>query len=156
MSNETQGKWGLGALFYTVQFWSSTLTASKPSISVSAIGWWVLMYSSLLSHMAITSELSTTTYPGKVGFTIKSGIKPSILNGQSEQRGFALVNVGLWMPAVYIMFAGMFAELFMPDLSLWGQIAICILLTWLTVLICNVQCATSVCGSPILAVLKLL
>ena len=43
------------------------------------------------------------------------------------------------MPAVYIMFAGMFAEMFYPDMSLWMQITICIALTWLSIWICNVS-----------------
>ncbi|MFZ6019008.1 MAG: APC family permease, partial [Chloroflexota bacterium] len=45
------------------------------------------------------------------------------------------INVALWMPSVYVLFSGMFAQLFIPDLSLWGQILIGILMTWVTVVI---------------------
>src|SRR5690606_15213934 len=41
----------------------------------------------------------------------------------------------LWMPSVYVLFAGIFAQMFAPDLSLWAQIAIGIVLTWVTVYI---------------------
>ena len=43
------------------------------------------------------------------------------------------INVALWMPAVYVLFAGMFSQLFAPDLGLWGQILIGVIMTWVTV-----------------------
>ena len=43
------------------------------------------------------------------------------------------VNTAVWLPAIYILFAGIFAQLYAPGLSLAGQIAIGIGLTWLTV-----------------------
>ncbi|MEP5930098.1 MAG: APC family permease, partial [Nitratireductor sp.] len=49
------------------------------------------------------------------------------------------INVALWQPSVFILFAGIFAALFMPDLPLWSQIVIAIALTWLTVWINIVQ-----------------
>jgi amino acid transporter len=39
------------------------------------------------------------------------------------------------MPAIYILFAGVFKQMFMPDLSMGGQIAIGIVLTWLAVVV---------------------
>ncbi len=43
------------------------------------------------------------------------------------------VNVALWMPSVYILFAGIFSQLFVPELPLWGQIGVGIVMTWITV-----------------------
>lgn len=72
MSNETQGKMGVtGIALFTLcaVLVVDTLTASA-SIGVSAIGWWVLMLVFfVIPYGLITSELSTT-YPGKVVFTI--------------------------------------------------------------------------------------
>ncbi|NJR71340.1 MAG: amino acid permease, partial [Synechococcales cyanobacterium CRU_2_2] len=44
------------------------------------------------------------------------------------------VNVALWMPSVYILFAGMFAQLFAPDMTLSSKIIMAVVLSWLTVL----------------------
>ncbi|CDT11694.1 MULTISPECIES: APC family permease [Vibrio] len=156
MSNETQGKMGVtGIALFTLcaVLVVDTLTASA-SIGVSAIGWWVLMLVFfVIPYGLITSELSTT-YPGEGG--IYDWVKQAFnFKWAVRTTWFYWINVGLWMPAVYIMFAGMFAELFMPGLSLWGQIAICILLTWLTVWICNVSADIGVWVTNIGAILKI-
>ena len=110
-----------------------TLTASA-SIGVSSIGWWVItIIVFVIPYGLITSELSTT-YPGDGG--IYDWVKKAFgYKWAVRTTWFYWINVGLWMPAVYIMFAGMFAEIFYPGLSIWAQIAICIALTWFTILI---------------------
>lgn len=105
-----------------------TLTASA-SIGVSSIGWWLLiLVVFVLPYGLITSELSSA-YPGEGG--IYDWVKKAFgSNWAIRTTWFYWINVGLWMPAVYILFAGMFAELFAPDLPLSAQILICIALTW--------------------------
>lgn len=140
---ETQtstGKMGVGSLALfslCAVIVVDTLTASA-SIGVSAIGWWlVTLVVFVIPYGLITSELSTA-YPGEGG--IYDWVKQAFgYKWAVRTTWFYWINVGLWMPAVYIMFAGMFAELFYPDLSLFWQIVICIVLTWLTVWICNVS-----------------
>ncbi|MCW8329000.1 APC family permease [Photobacterium sp. SDRW27] len=129
-----------------------TLTASA-SIGVSAIGWWlVTLVVFVIPYGLITSELGTT-YPGDGG--IYDWVKQAFgYKWAVRTTWFYWINVGLWMPAVYIMFAGMFAELFFPDLSLFWQIVICIVLTWLTIWICNVSVDVGVWVTNIGAVLK--
>ncbi len=157
MSNETQGKMGVMSIaLFTLcaVLVVDTLTASA-SIGVSSIGWWVVMLIFfVIPYGFITSELSTT-YPGDGG--IYDWVKEAFnFKWAVRTTWFYWINVGLWMPAVYIMFAGMFAELFMPDLSLWGQIAICIALTWFTVWICNVSADIGVWVTNVGAILKIL
>jgi len=43
------------------------------------------------------------------------------------------VNTAVWIPAILILFAGIFAQLFAPGMTLATQIALAIALTWLTV-----------------------
>ena len=43
------------------------------------------------------------------------------------------VNTAVWMPAIFILFAGVFKQMFFPELSLGWQIAIGVILTWLAV-----------------------
>jgi len=130
-----------------------TLTASA-SIGVSAIGWWLLTFTIfVIPYGLITSELSTT-YPGDGG--IYDWVKQAFgYKWAVRTTWFYWINVGLWMPAVYIMFAGMFAELFMPDMPITWQVSICILLTWLTVLICNLSTDIGVWVTNIGAILKI-
>ncbi|PSW18103.1 amino acid permease [Photobacterium sanctipauli] len=129
-----------------------TLTASA-SIGVSSIGWWlVTLVVFVIPYGLITSELGTT-YPGDGG--IYDWVKKAFgYKWAVRTTWFYWINVGLWMPAVYIMFAGMFAELFFPGLSLFWQIAICIALTWLTIWICNVSVDVGVWVTNIGAILK--
>ncbi|OAN10922.1 amino acid permease [Photobacterium jeanii] len=149
------GKMGVGSLALfslCAVIVVDTLTASA-SIGVSAIGWWlVTLIVFVIPYGLITSELGTT-YPGDGG--IYDWVKKAFgYRWAVRTTWFYWINVGLWMPAVYIMFAGMFAELFFPDLSLFWQIAICIILTWLTIWICNVSVDVGVWVTNIGAVLK--
>ncbi|WIH24619.1 APC family permease [Photobacterium damselae] len=130
-----------------------TLTASA-SIGVSSIGWWlVTLFVFVIPYGLITSELSTS-YPGDGG--IYDWVKQAFgYKWAVRTTWFYWINVGLWMPAVYIMFAGMFSELFFPDLSLFWQIAICIILTWFTIFICNISVDIGVWVTNVGAILKI-
>ncbi|NAZ94237.1 APC family permease [Vibrio toranzoniae] len=131
-----------------------TLTASA-SIGVSSIGWWLLiLVVFVLPYGLITSELSSA-YPGEGG--IYDWVKKAFgSNWAIRTTWFYWINVGLWMPAVYILFAGMFAELFAPDLPLSAQILICIALTWGTVWICNISTDIGVMITNFCAILKVI
>ncbi len=112
-----------------------TLTASA-SLGPSAITWWIITFVLFVIPYGLMSIELGTAYPGEGG--IYDWVKRAYGSRWAVRTTwFYWINVALWMPAVYIMFAGMFAEMFMPDLGLWWQILICIGLTWLTVWICN-------------------
>ena len=131
-----------------------TLTASA-SIGVSSIGWWIItIVVFVIPYGLITSELGTA-YPGDGG--IYDWVKKAFgYKWAVRTTWFYWINVGLWMPAVYIMFAGMFAEIFYPDLPISGQIVICVVLTWITILICNLSVDIGVWVTNIGAVLKII
>ncbi|MGY0219824.1 APC family permease [Endozoicomonadaceae bacterium StTr2] len=139
MSTETSaGKMGLSSLtLFSVcaVLVVDGLTASA-SIGPSSITWWLItLVLFVIPYGLISSELGTT-YPGEGG--IYDWVKRAFGNKWAVRTTwFYWINVGLWMPAVYIMFAGMFAEMFFPEMGLAMQIAICVGLTWLTVWICN-------------------
>ncbi|WBA81212.1 APC family permease [Endozoicomonas sp. GU-1] len=140
MTSETIGKMGLPSLtLFSVcaVLVVDGLTASA-SIGPSSITWWMItMVLFVIPYGLISSELGTT-YPGEGG--IYDWVKKAFgFKWAVRTTWFYWINVGLWMPAVYIMFAGMFAEMFFPDMHLWWQIAICIGLTWLTIWICNIS-----------------
>ncbi len=138
MSSESSGKMGLSSLtLFSVcaVLVVDGLTASA-SIGLSSIGWWLItLVFFVIPYGLISSELGTT-YPGEGG--IYDWVKRAFgFKWAVRTTWFYWVNVGLWMPAVYIMFAGMLAEMFFPEMSLWTQIIICIALTWLSIWVCN-------------------
>jgi glutamate:GABA antiporter len=107
------------------------LTASA-SIGPSVVGWWLLTFAVFLVPSAfITAELGTA-YPDQGGLYvwIKQAFGPT---WAARTTYWYWVNVALWMPAVFLMFAGTFAELFAPELGKWGQTGIALVLTWLVV-----------------------
>lgn len=108
--------------------------APSAAIGPSSISWWIItLVLFFIPYGLITAELGTT-YPEQGGLYIW------VRNAFGERWAARTtwlywINVALWMPSVYVLFAGMFAQLFIPDLSLWGQILIGILMTWVTVVI---------------------
>ncbi|MCL6417539.1 APC family permease [Aestuariirhabdus sp. Z084] len=140
MSTEETGKMGLPSLtLFSVcaVLVIDGLTAAA-SIGPSAITWWIItLLAFVIPYIMISSELGTT-YPGEGG--IYDWVKRAFGNKWAVRTTwYYWINVALWMPAVYIMFAGMFAEMFFPGMGLWTQILICIALTALTVWICNMS-----------------
>ena len=117
-----------------------TLAASA-SIGASSITWWVItLVLFFIPYGLITAELGST-YPEEGGIYV--WIKHAF--GQkwaARSTWYYWINVALWMPSVYILFAGMFAQLFMPDMSLWLQIAIGVVMTWITVWIDSITLET--------------
>lgn len=125
MSKESKTK-GMGAVDLTLfsvcaVLVIDTLTASA-RIGPSSITWWCLtLVFFVVPYGMIASELGTT-WPGEGG--IYDWIKRAFgYRWAVRTTWFYWINVALWMPAVYILFAGMFSQLFFPELNLWAQIA---------------------------------
>lgn len=79
----------------------------------------------------ITAELGTA-YPEQGGLYI--WVKNAFGEKWAARTTWLYwINVALWMPSVFVLFAGMFSQLFAPDMGLWGQILIGIVMTWVTV-----------------------
>jgi glutamate:GABA antiporter len=110
-----------------------TLAASA-AIGPSTIAWWIItLLLFFIPYGLITAELGST-YPDQGGLYI--WIKRAFgAKWAARSTWYYWINVALWMPSVYILFAGVFAQMFFPDMSLWLQIGIGIVLTWITVLI---------------------
>ncbi len=117
-----------------------TLAASA-SIGPSTISWWILtLVLFFIPYGLVTAELGTT-------YTEQGGLYVWIKRAFGEKWAarstwYYWINVALWMPSVYILFAGMFAQMFFPDMSLWIQITIGIVMTWVTVWIGTITLET--------------
>ena len=106
--------------------------APSAAIGPSAISWWIItLLLFFIPYGLITAELGTT-YPEEGGLYV--WIKHAFGEKWAARTTWLYwINVALWMPSVYIAFAGIFSQLFAPDLSLWGQILIGVIATWVTV-----------------------
>jgi len=106
--------------------------APSAAIGASSISWWLItLVLFFIPYGLITAELGTT-YPEQGGLYI--WVKKAFGEKWAARTTWLYwINVALWMPAVYVLFAGMFAQLFAPELGLWGQILIGVVMTWVTV-----------------------
>lgn len=106
--------------------------APSAAIGPSSISWWLItLVFFFVPYGLITAELGTT-YPEEGGLYV--WIKRAFGERWAARSTWLYwINVALWMPSVYILFAGMLADLFFPGLSLWVEILIGIVMTWITV-----------------------
>ncbi|HMS62128.1 MAG TPA: APC family permease [Solirubrobacteraceae bacterium] len=115
-----------------------TLTASA-AIGVQTIGWWILAIILFLVPSAmITAELGTA-YPDQGG--IYSWVRRAYGERWASRTTYwYYVNVALWMPAVFLLFTGIFCQLFVSkwadwEQGKWWQVAAAIAATWMVVLV---------------------
>lgn len=100
----------------------------------TVIFWWIaLTILFLLPFGAISTELGVV-YPEQGG--IYAWVKRAY--GQkwaSRISWYYWSNVAVWIPAIFILFSGVFAQLFMPEMSLTAQIALGVALIWVVVFV---------------------
>ena len=115
--------------------------APSAAIGPSSISWWLItLVLFFIPYGLITAELGTT-YPDQGGLYV--WVKRAFGERWGARTTWLYwINVALWMPSVYVLFAGMFAQLFFPDMSLFAQILIGIVMTWITVWIGILALAT--------------
>ncbi len=108
-----------------------TLAASA-AIGPSSMTWWVItLVLFFIPYGLMTAELGAA-YPAQGG--IQDWVRRAFGDGWAARTSwYYWINVALWMPSVYILFAGMFAQLFWPEMNLWAQIGLGIAMSWLTV-----------------------
>ena len=98
----------------------------------SVIFWWLffgLVF--FVPNALMTAELGCT-FPEQGG--IYAWVRDAFGPRWAARVTWAYwVNMAVWLPAIYILFAGIFSQLFMPDMSLTWQMGIAIALSWITV-----------------------
>lgn len=108
-----------------------TLTAAA-SVGPSSIFWWVFLSAIFLIPFALICAEMGCAYPEQGG--IYAWIKKAFGGRWASRATWGYwVNTAVWMPAIFILFAGIFKQLFYPDLTLKGQIILGIVLTWIAV-----------------------
>lgn len=106
--------------------------AASAAIGVSSLFWWlVLGVVFFLPYSMISAELGCA-YPDQGG--IYAWVKRAFGARWGARITWSYwVNITVWAPSLYILFSGIFAQLFWPDMPLSVQIGLGIALTWLTV-----------------------
>jgi amino acid transporter len=106
--------------------------ASAASVGVSSVFWWLFLGVVFFIPFALISSEMSCTFPEQGG--IYAWIKTAFGNRWAARASWSYwINTAVWIPAISILFAGIFKQMFFPDLSLLGQIAIATTLTWVTV-----------------------
>ena len=110
-----------------------TLTAAA-SVGASSVFWWLFLGMIFFIPFAMVCAEMGCAYPEQGG--IYAWIRDSFGGRWASRATWCYwVNTAVWMPAIFILFAGVFKQMFFPELSLGWQIAIGIILTWLAVLV---------------------
>jgi glutamate:GABA antiporter len=108
-----------------------TLTAAA-SVGASSISWWIILGIVFFIPFAMICAEMGCAYPEQGG--IYAWIRDGYGGRWASRATWCYwVNTAVWIPAIFIVFAGVFKQMFMPDLSMGWQIMICILLTWIAV-----------------------
>jgi amino acid transporter len=110
-----------------------TLTAAA-SIGAPSVFWWIFLGIIFFVPFAMICAEMGCAYPEQGG--IYAWIRDGFGGRWASRATWCYwVNTAVWVPAIYILFAGVFKQMFFPELSMGWQIGIGVILTWLAVLV---------------------
>ncbi len=108
-----------------------TLTAAA-SVGAPSIVWWLLLGFIFFVPFALICAEMGCAYPEQGG--IYAWIRDGYGGRWASRATWCYwVNTAVWIPAIFLLFAGVFKQMFFPEMGLGGQITIGVALTWLAV-----------------------
>ena len=106
--------------------------AAAASVGASAISWWIILGVIFFIPFAMICAEMGCAYPEQGG--IYAWIRDGYGGRWASRATWCYwVNTAVWIPAIYILFAGVFKQMFMPDMPMSWQIGLGIVLTWIAV-----------------------
>lgn len=136
MSNEkSMGTFDIVLYVISALLFLDQLTAAA-SVGAQVYFWWIaiaIIY--VVPYILVVTEL-TTTYPNEGGIYdwIKRGFGS---RAAANVSWLYWINMMLFVPTAFLLFSGVFSQLFFPDLSYIGQATICIgLIAIMTIVLC--------------------
>jgi glutamate:GABA antiporter len=110
-----------------------TLTATA-SLGPSSIFWWLFLGVIFYLPMGMICTEIGCAYPEHGG--IYAWVRRAFGGRWASRVSWCYwVNTAVWMPAIYILFAGVFKQLFFPDMQASDQILLGIVLAWVSVIV---------------------
>ncbi|AOS96405.1 putative glutamate/gamma-aminobutyrate antiporter [Microbulbifer aggregans] len=107
--------------------------AATAAIGTSSIFWWLFLGLVFFVPFALVSAELGCAYPEKGG--IYAWVRDAFGGRWGSRISWSYwVNVAIWMPAIFILFAGVARQLFWPEMGVAGQIGLGVALTWIAVL----------------------
>ncbi|MFT7320560.1 APC family permease [Congregibacter sp.] len=108
------------------------ILTSSASAGASSIAWWLILGLIFFLPMGLISAELGCSYPEQGG--IYTWVRNAFGGRWASRITFCYwVNMALWLPAMFILFAGVFNSLFEFEASFTLQISLAIGITWLTV-----------------------
>lgn len=108
-----------------------TLTAAA-SVGAPSVFWWIFLGAIFFVPCGLICAEMGCAYPEQGG--IYAWIRNAYGGRWASRATWCYwVNTAVWIPAIYILFAGVFKQMFFPELSMGWQIALGVGLTWLAV-----------------------
>ena len=97
--------------------------ALSASVGPYAVFWWVVtLVLFMLPNLLVTAEMGAT-YPDQGG--IYAWVRDAFGTRWAARITWMYwINIVLWVPSVFIMFSGMLSAMFFPDMTLWMQIGV--------------------------------
>lgn len=106
--------------------------AAGATVGAASVTWWLFLGLVFFAPYALICAELGTAYPEQGG--LYAWVRQAFGRRWASRATWAYwVNTAVWIPAIQVLFAGIFSQMFAPDLSLGAQIAIGIALIWLAV-----------------------
>ena len=106
--------------------------AATAAIGTSSIFWWLFLGLIFFVPFALVSAELGCAYPEKGG--IYAWVRDAFGGRWASRISWSYwVNTAIWMPAIFILFAGISKQLFFPQMGVAQQIGLGIVLTWIAV-----------------------
>lgn len=108
--------------------------AAGAAIGASSIFWWMFLGVIFFIPFSLISAEMGCAYPDQGG--IYAWVQRAFGSRWATRMTWSYwVNVAVWFPSLSVLFSGIFAQLFWPDMPLSTQIILGVGLSWLTVLV---------------------
>lgn len=130
------------------------IIASNTSTGIPVIVWWIIIgIFFYIPNGLVTAELSAT-YPDK------GGIYSWITRAYGAKWGARIsyyywINNAIWISSAYIWFSGLLSSIFFKELPFSAEVAIGIIMTWLTIWLASKPMAESKWVTNLAAIAKL-
>jgi amino acid transporter len=128
---KVMGFWDI-ALFSFCAIFGVEAIATSAAIGPSAIFWWLIcIVGYFLPFGLIAAELGST-YPQQGGIYV--WIKRAFgRRWAARSIWYYWISLPVWLPAIYIAIADIIRHMFFPDITLWHEIAIGVVIIWIAV-----------------------